>query len=107
MSTGCRMSVSSFSLRNRSRKPRKSSFSYMSVLYGVVFHALPAADVLMHGAEVEHAPDGMVYQVVDGLGAAVERGHRREDHAAHLGDGRHVADVREVERGLAGDQHEA
>src|SRR5215510_9757270 len=103
MSTGCLMSTSSFSARRRSRKPRKSSFSYMFgrssiILHYIVLHALPAADVLVLDVEeVEHAADRVVHQVVDGLGLAVERRHRREDHAAHLGDGRHVADVREVQ----------
>src|SRR5688500_4294652 len=109
LSTGWRMSVSSLSLRSRSRNPRKFSFSniFSLVLHYVVLHALPALDALVLDVEeIEHAPHRVVHQVVDGLGAAVERRHRREDDPAHLGDGLHVADVREVERRLARDEHQ-
>jgi hypothetical protein len=57
--------------------------------------------------QVEQAPDGMVDEFVERAGPGVEGRHRREDDAAHLGHGRHVAQVREVERGFAGDQHQA
>src|SRR5947209_20259126 len=40
MSTGCRMSVSSFSCRNRSSKSRKVSFAYCCVLMLEVYYTI-------------------------------------------------------------------
>src|SRR5688572_20883816 len=97
------MSVSSFAARSRSRNPRKSSFSYMrcpptlscSILHDVVLHALPPADSLVFYIEqIEHPPDGVVDEIIDGLCPAVEGRNRRKYHAAHFRDGGHVADVR-------------
>ena len=57
--------------------------------------------------QVEHAAHAVRDEIVDRLRPDIERGHRREDDAAHLRDRHHVAQVREVERRLAHQQHQA
>src|SRR3954469_14481338 len=105
MSTGWRMSTSSFASRSRSRKPRKFSFMTLPFVQ-FCLHPLPALDrFVLDAEEIEHAADGVVDEPVDRARTAIESGHGREDHAAHFGDCDHVAQVSEVERRLARDQH--
>ena len=53
---------------------------------------------------VEHPGQRVDDQVVDLLRPVVERGHRRQNHRAHLGQGGEHTEVAQVERGLAHDQ---
>ena len=57
-------------------------------------------------AEGELPLDRVIDHLVDALRAMVEGRQRRKDHAAHLGHGRHVTQVREDERRLAHHQHQ-
>jgi glyoxylase-like metal-dependent hydrolase (beta-lactamase superfamily II) len=57
--------------------------------------------------QVERPGDRVLHDVVDGLGLGVEGRDRRRDDAPHLGAGHHVAEVAQVERGLAHEEHEA
>ena len=57
--------------------------------------------------QVKGARHAVVNDVVDGLWAQVKRGHGRADNAAHFSHAHHVAQVRQVQRGLAHQQDEA
>ena len=62
---------------------------------------------MLYVEQIEDAADRVIDHAADVFDLTVERWHRREDDAAHFRDRHHIAQVREVERGFARDQHEA
>ena len=63
-------------------------------------------DARIETKQIEHATEAVVDHLRQVLRAGIEGGHRRGDDPAHLGDGGHVAQVRQGQRGFPGHQHQ-
>lgn len=66
----------------------------------------PMAHRKRHVDEVEHAGHAGVHHVLHAARVLVEGGQGRAADGAHLGDGKHVAQVHQVQRGFAHHQHQ-
>ena len=61
---------------------------------------------MRNGEQVKHAADRMVDHFCNRFWTLVKARQRREDDAAHFGDGSHVAQVRQIERRFTHHQYQ-
>ena len=68
--------------------------------------APPFKEVHVDTELVEHAGDGLIDHIIEGLGPMIERRHRRKNHRSHPRQGNHALQVPQMERRLARKEHQ-
>src|SRR5262249_2250588 len=93
--------------RDKKEVGRLTYLIYPSLLRLVAFWRSPAAKERVLDVElIEDFADRLIDEVLHGLRLMVEGGHRRENDRSHLGGQHHIAQVPEVKRRLAGNEHQ-